>query len=190
MNDDDGVYGEDNEDGRLEPDRVIWIGRPSQWVNFPSLVVYIAIGLGVFVGRGYFVESRLFYKYRELLPHIDTAILLLLAFLGLKYLYQLLSTFYTKYELTNERLIEFTGITKVFQNGEPLELYNVYDYQFPPPLLLAIFGRGTLRILTHDANQPEVDLLAIRNPRAVYETIRSRVEQLRLTKKAYFNEPH
>ncbi len=173
-----------------EGDSVIWVGRPSQWVNMPAIIFYSLLAFGIVIGRSYILNSEYVWEYRQYIHYLDYVCIAVLSLLVLKALYKVLSIYYTKYELTNERLIEFTGITSVFQNGEPLELYNIYDYQFPQPLLLAFCRRGSLRLLTHDANQPEVYLYAIKRRREVYEAIRVRVEELRQSKKAYFNDPN
>lgn len=187
-------YDHDEQDLQTESvdqtsDHVIWTGRPSQWVNLPSVLVNGFLAYGVVYGQWFLKGTSLAREYNQLLPYLDYAVNAVLLCLLLKVLYRALSVFYTKYELTTERLIEYTGITKFLQNGEPLELYNIYDYKFPPPFLMALFGKGSLILKTHDSNQPTVYLKAISDKRHVYEIIRKRVEVLRITKKSYFNGP-
>lgn len=197
MHDDD-----DQDTSELKPtndDELVWSGRPSQWVNLPINLMLISAGTAVIYGRDYFYSSELDVLIRNLTYRFgldiddymylfDYLCLSVLVLILIKICHRILTTYYTRYELTNERLIEFTGISRAFENGEPLELYKVYDYQFPPALFLALCRRGSLRLLTTDARQPIVDLYAIKNRRSVYEQIRQKVEALRISKKGYFND--
>ena len=169
-----------------DDDAIIWIGRPSQWVNAPTILLSSVVIAVIVVLKDAYDHTRYSWKYREYEQPLEYMVYLIIAFMVFRIVLRVLSVYYTRYELSDERLIEYSGITKIFENGEPLELYNVYDYQFPPPILLAVLGRGSLRLLTHDANQPEVYLRAIKNRHSVYEMIRSRVERLRMSKKGYF----
>lgn len=182
---------EDEQDGipNQKKDRVIWVGRPSQWVNVIPILFYAVMGCVLGGFSIYLHSTKYAWEYEKYIEYYDYALAIVCGILILKGIYKVLSVFYTKYELTNERLIEFTGITSMFQSGDPLELYTIYDYKFPPPFLLALFGRGSLKLYTHDKNQPIVLLRAIKDKHGVYEMIRQRVEELRMSKKAYFLDP-
>ena len=197
------MHDDDDQDIReIEPtndDELVWVGRPSQWVNLPTILTLISVGTAVIIGKDYFYSSNIDVWIRDITYQFglniddymylfDYVCLGILGLILIKICHRILTIYYTRYELTNERLIEFTGISKPFENGEPLELYKVYDYQFPPALFLALCGRGSLRLLTTDARQPVVDLYAIKNRRSVYEQIRQKVEELRISKKGYFND--
>ena len=173
----------------IDEEATIWRGRPSQWVNFPSLCFYFVMSMALFYGQNYLNHSNYGVELTQYLEYVNGGVYLIFLYFVLRILVKVLQVYSTHYELTDERLIESKGITGFFRSEEPLELYNIYDYQFPAPLFLALCRRGSLRLLTHDATQPIVELCAIRERKKVYEKIRLRVEDLRMKKKGYFNDP-
>ena len=176
-------------DNTIKKDHIVWQGKPSQWVNFPTILFYSVLISALLYGQAYFNRSNYAWDYSQYMAPINLGIYVILVYFVIRLVYKVLQVYYTKYELTEERLIEYTGITGFFQTEETLELYNIYDYQFPAPLFLSLCRRGSLRLLTHDASQPVVNLIAIRERKKVYENIRLKVEDLRIRKKGYFNDP-
>ena len=85
-----------------------------------------------------------------------------------------------RYELTDQRLLEFSGI--VVQQIETLELYRVKDIAVSGNFLQAMFGRGRVILQTTDASTPIVVLNAIPNPQAIAQLLRDAVERCRAAK--------
>lgn len=169
-------------------DSVIWEASPTQWINLGAFILYGSL-MGL-VGMLWFNldNGLLSYRFRPYLGIFEIALLSIGIFFGLVMVYRYLKLRYTRYVLTGERLIEYEGITKIFQTGEPLELYDVYDHRIPPAYLLAFVRRGNLTLFTNDKRQPIVNLVGIKNPAELYENIRYNVERLRLSKKGFFND--
>lgn len=85
-----------------------------------------------------------------------------------------------RYELTDQRLLESTGV--FFRRTDELELYRVVDLVIEEPLLQRFVGRGRVVLRTADRSTPTVVLNAIPNPRQVGALIRNLVERCRVAK--------
>lgn len=85
-----------------------------------------------------------------------------------------------RYELTDQRLLESTGV--FFRRTDELELYRVVDLVTEEPLLQRLVGRGRVILRTADRSTPTVVLNAIPNPREVGALIRDLVERCRVAK--------
>lgn len=170
-------------------DTLLWRGRPSQLVNILPGIVLVFIGLALFIAKHQLGESSFSWEYPTFSDYLGRGISWGLVAILLLGVYKVLSIHYTKYEVTEERLVEYTGITRLFQKCETLELYNVYDYQLPAALLLALFSKGSLKLLTNDPTQQIVTIRAISKREELYHLVRDRVEVLRVAKKGYFNDP-
>ena len=64
-----------------------------------------------------------------------------------------------RYELTDQRLLEYSGI--FVKQIETLELYRVKDLAVSGTLLQAAFGRGRVILQTTDASTPTIVLNAV-----------------------------
>lgn len=84
------------------------------------------------------------------------------------------------YELTNQRLLEYSGI--LVKRVETLELYRVKDIAVSGTLFQALFGRGRVILQTTDASTPTVHISAIASPQHVSQLIRDSVEQCRVAR--------
>jgi len=84
------------------------------------------------------------------------------------------------YQLTDQRLIETTGL--LLRNTEALELYRVKDVRIEQSLLHRTLGRGCVVLLTSDRSTPTVLLNAVSEPYAVAGLLRERVEHCRVAK--------
>ncbi|KAF5293154.1 hypothetical protein FQA39_LY19377 [Lamprigera yunnana] len=93
-----------------------------------------------------------------------------------------------RYELTDQRLLEYSGI--FVKHVETLELYRVKDIAVSGTLLQAAFGRGRVVLQTTDASTPTVVLNAIANPQYVSQMIRDAVERCRMAKGAIQDLKH
>lgn len=169
-------------------DSVIWEASPTQWLNLGAFLFYGSLTGSAGILWLNLDNGLLNYRLNPYLDIFEIATFSLGVFFGLVMVYRYLKLRYTRYVLTGERLIEYEGITKVFQTGEPLELYDVYDHQIKPAYLLAFVNRGNLTLFTNDKRQPIVNLIGIKDPSEIYENIRFNVEKLRLSKRGYFND--
>jgi uncharacterized membrane protein YdbT with pleckstrin-like domain len=62
---------------------------------------------------------------------------------------------------------------------DELELYRVKDYAMEQPLFLRLVGLGNLTIITSDATNPQVVILAIHDVEKVREKLRTAVQSER-----------
>jgi membrane protein YdbS with pleckstrin-like domain len=95
--------------------------------------------------------------------------------------YRYLVTAKHRYELTNQRLLEYSGV--VVERVDTLELYRVTDIKVDGTFIQSLFGRGQVKLITNDKTTPRVTLNAIENPTAVLDQIRNAVEQYRESKR-------
>ena len=92
-------------------------------------------------------------------------------------LYRYLRTANHRYTLTNQRLIEETGI--FVKNVEAVELYRVKDLSVSGTLAQTIFGRGRIIVQSTDTTSPTLLINAVASPRAVSSLVRDAVERCR-----------
>jgi uncharacterized membrane protein YdbT with pleckstrin-like domain len=85
-----------------------------------------------------------------------------------------------RYQLTDQRLLEHSGI--VIHKMETLELYRIIDIQVTGTLIQSLFGRGQVLLLTHDVSTARVTLNAIPSAIQVATLIRNAVERCRVAK--------
>ena len=92
-------------------------------------------------------------------------------------LYRYLKTANHHYTLTNQRLVEETGI--FVKNVESVELYRVKDLSVSGTLAQTIFGRGRIIVQSTDTTSPTLVINAVPDPIAVSHLVRQTVEQCR-----------
>ncbi len=95
-------------------------------------------------------------------------------------IYRYLKVANHRYELTNQRLLEYSGI--LVKRVETLELYRVKDIAVSGTLFQALFGRGRVVLQTTDASTPTVRISAIASPQHVSQLIRDAVEHCRVAR--------
>lgn len=88
---------------------------------------------------------------------------------------------FTKYRLTDEKLIIETGFFSIKQ--EEIRLYRIMDLTLKRSLGQRIFGVGTIHCCSADKSTPEFDIKSIKNSEKVKELISDKVEQERERKK-------
>lgn len=91
-----------------------------------------------------------------------------------------LCTQHHRYELTDQRFLEHSGV--LVHRMETLELYRVIDIEVTGTLIQSLFGCGQVKLLTHDKSTPQVTINAIASPPAVANLIRDAVERCRVAK--------
>ncbi len=144
-------------------ERTVWEGRPSQVINLGAyllwgLVVVASIVLGI-----WFRASG--YAWLAVLPILVSLFMMLWKYLDVRV---------RRIELTTERLRTYRGILS--KQIDELEIYRIKDSRVQQPLVLRIFGLGTVELETSDRSNPRVRLHAIRDPRGLREQIRKYVE--------------
>ena len=98
----------------------------------------------------------------------------------LMFLIRFLKTKFTKIEITEERIIEQTGILS--RKTDEAELYRVKDIRLDEPFYLRIFGLSNILIVTSDKTSPIISLLGIKDGNKLRKELRDLVE-LRRDKK-------
>ncbi|WP_019025534.1 MULTISPECIES: PH domain-containing protein [unclassified Thioalkalivibrio] len=89
-----------------------------------------------------------------------------------------LVVYFTRYTVTDQKILKRVGVLNV--QIDYVELYRVKDYQLQKPLLLRIFGLGTVRVQTSDRSRPLFHLVGIRDSENVGMSIRTLSEAKRL----------
>lgn len=92
-------------------------------------------------------------------------------------LYRYLSTANHRYTLTDQRLVEETGI--FVKSVETVELYRVKDISVSGTLAQTVFGRGRIVVQSTDTTAPTLLINAVPNPIAVSNLVRETVERCR-----------
>lgn len=92
-----------------------------------------------------------------------------------------LSTRFTNYELTSNRLITKSGVLK--RHHDEVELYRIRDYKITQPFFLRLFGLSHLDIYTADKTQDKLVLRAIKDAEKVRRIMRENVERRRIETK-------
>ena len=84
---------------------------------------------------------------------------------------------FTKYSLTEDRLFRETGLLSLKE--EEVLLYRVRDLELRRSLGQRIYGVGTVCVHSSDKTTPHLDLVNVKHPREVKETIFQAVEQVK-----------
>jgi uncharacterized membrane protein YdbT with pleckstrin-like domain len=153
----------------LEPagERTMWVGRPSQWINFgPFFVGTVLMGgaallavlrpeTSVFaLGFGGLVFVALFWKWLQVRT--------------------------TELVLTTQRLSVRQGVLS--RRRHDLELYRVKDTALDEPLLLRMVSLANIEITSSDRSHPHFVMRAVRDAEPLRQMLRTTVEKLRAGK--------
>lgn len=93
---------------------------------------------------------------------------------------------FTKYELTEEKILITTGILSLKE--EEIKLYRILDVTLKMSFFQRIFGVGTIHCCSSDKTSGEFDILDVKNPKKVKELISSLVEKERDKKRVSSRE--
>ncbi|MBQ3407625.1 MAG: PH domain-containing protein [Clostridia bacterium] len=93
---------------------------------------------------------------------------------------------FTKYKLTEEKLIIQTGFFNIKQ--EEIRLYRIMDITLNRKFGQRIFGLGTIHCCSADKSTPEFDIKNIKKSEAVKELLSDKVEQERQRKRVSSRE--
>jgi uncharacterized membrane protein YdbT with pleckstrin-like domain len=92
----------------------------------------------------------------------------------------------TEYEVTSQRIRIRTGI--LTKRTDELELYRANDTSLIEPLMLRIFGLGTIEVRTMEAGARAVHLQAVHGARGLREHLRTHIEECRDRKRVRVTE--
>ena len=82
---------------------------------------------------------------------------------------------FTRYRLSEDRLFCEKGFLNI--NQEEVLLYRVRDLELKMSLGQRLFGVGTICVHSSDKTLPHLDLVNVKNPREVKETLHQHVEK-------------
>ena len=90
------------------------------------------------------------------------------------FLVRFLKTKFTKYEISEERIIETTGVFS--RSTDETELYRVKDIRLEEPFFLRMFGLSTILLVTSDKTSPIIALSGVKEGNNLRKTLRDAVE--------------
>lgn len=93
---------------------------------------------------------------------------------------------FTKYKLTEEKVIIQTGLFNIKQ--EEIRLYRIMDVTLNRKFGQRIFGLGTIHCCSADKSTPEFEIKNIKKSEAVKELLSDKVEQERQRKRVSSRE--
>lgn len=158
-----------------EKERILYQGRPFWIVNIKEFSIYSLILIFSMVApslwQNYF--SHMFAN-RALYILISKALFFIAIFCILK---TWLKNRHHKYEITNERFIETTGIFSKTTNE--LELFRVKDMTYLEPFLARMFSCAHIVMDTSDKSTPVVAIRYIKNAKACKDLLRTNIANMR-----------
>ena len=132
-----------------EPEKILWIGQPSQLENLGTFIVCGLVCLTL----------------------VGAVIAIPLA------TWRYLATRCQRFKLTDQRLVINSGVLN--KKNEQIELFRVRDIDWEQPLSLRLFKLGRLTITSTDRTDPIAVINAIRGGEAVVEQFRRTITKLR-----------
>lgn len=143
-------------------EQTIAVIRPSQVLNLPHYLIWMVIGLLLFVtndsmyGIPFYLGPVVIIIWRYLVVHC------------------------IRYEITTERIRFYRGVLN--RKMDETELYRVRDYSIRRPFYLLIFRLAILHVDTQDIRQRTINMVGIRNAENVLSALRKQVEASRARK--------
>ncbi|MEQ0217799.1 PH domain-containing protein [Klebsiella sp. CN_Kp114] len=143
-------------------EQTIAVIRPSQVLNLPHYLIWMVIGLLLFVtndsmyGIPFYLGPVVIIIWRYLVVHC------------------------IRYEITTERIRFYRGVLN--RKMDETELYRVRDYSIRRPFYLLIFRLAILHVDTQDVRQRTINMVGIRNAENVLSALRKQVEASRARK--------
>lgn len=93
---------------------------------------------------------------------------------------------FTKYKLTEEKLLMGTGILNIKE--EEVRLFRIVDVTLSRSLWERIFGLGTVHVCSADKTTPEFSIVWIKNSQKIKDLISEKVEVARKTNRVIGRE--
>jgi len=93
---------------------------------------------------------------------------------------------FTKYEISDDRLFQTTGLLNL--KYEEILLYRVRDLELSRSFGQRIFGVGTIKVCSSDKTHPELYIFNVKEPAAVKELLHEQVEAMKIRRRVRFGE--
>lgn len=93
---------------------------------------------------------------------------------------------FTKYAVTDEKLIIKTGILNIKE--EEVRLYRIMDFTLKRSIWQRMWGTGTIHVNSADKSTAEFDIQSIKNPEMVKNMLSDMVEEQRSKKRVASRE--
>jgi membrane protein YdbS with pleckstrin-like domain len=154
----------------------LWSGSPSQILNFKILVGWIVL-LGLAGAMLYFLDRIPAWTEKVSRPQAMMGFGALAVVALIHYAVAALSLRSTHYLVTNQRVRVTRGL--LGKNMQEIELFRVKDTAARQTFFRRLFGVGDLDIVSGDANNPNLHLVAVPNALELRESIRREVLALR-----------
>jgi hypothetical protein len=171
-----------------DDETVLWEGRPSQWVNLGTFIFwsFVAIISLMFISVWKGVMNA---GYSDLINTIVLGaswMVVVISMLSIAIPY--LSTMFERTVITNNKIKESKGITKLFQVDRFAEISDIRDLNSPAAGLLSLWGLSTLIIETNDEDQPIIKIRAIRDRDELIAKLLPIWRELKIERKGYFGD--
>lgn len=93
---------------------------------------------------------------------------------------------FTKYEVSDDRLFQTTGLFNL--QYEEILLYRVRDISLTRSFGQRIFGVGSVTVTSSDKSRPILVIQNVKEPEAVKELIHEQVEAMKISRRVRFGE--
>ena len=93
---------------------------------------------------------------------------------------------FTKYEISEDRLFQTTGLLNL--KYEEILLYRIRDLELSRSFGQRIFGVGTIKVCSSDKTHPELYIFNVKDPTAVKELLHEQVEAMKIRRRVRFGE--
>lgn len=93
---------------------------------------------------------------------------------------------FTKYEISDDRLFQTTGLFNL--QYEEILLYRVRDISLTRSFGQRIFGVGSVTVTSSDKSRPILLIQNVKEPEAVKELIHEQVEAMKISRRVRFGE--
>ena len=147
-------------------EEVYYNGSPMLRGEVGRFLVFLLIGLVLIIG-----SILLRFKADVRMPWWLLLIFIIAGVIVICFPILMLKT--VTYRISNYRIDYERGVLS--KNIDTLELWHVEDVSLHQSLLDRILGCGTIRVVSKDETTPRLDLLAIPNPRPIFENLKQRI---------------
>ena len=169
-----------------DDETIIWEGGPSQWINISTyffwFIIFAAIGVFVVIWNsglkdGYEPFVLTLVNWTTNGVYILGSINLLHSYLDVRFEYTI---------ITQNKIKEAKGITKIFRQEKFCEISEIRDINSPPTGILGLLGLSSLLIETNDDDQPLIRIRAIRDREVLISKLLPVWRKLKIDRKGYF----
>lgn len=167
---------------------VLWEGKPSQIVNLPTYLWWGGISIAILVFKSIW-DSGMSKQYPEIVDLLifwSTTAVQFIAVISMIYAY--LTVRYTHTVITQNKIKEVKGITRIFRQELFCEISDVKDVKSPAAGLLALFGLASIVMETSDNDQPIIKIRAIKNRDKVVERFLPVWREMKVERRGYFSD--